>query len=127
MQSTVPNLKDHHFPADKADALNEIVGLISDWVFDQYGNVEIEDVEDDIFDADSGYRALSFALGRDACAILKLSADTVVALAFDGADLRICLTETATAALEGRSAADLAQLAADLRLYYAKCGSELVS
>ena len=120
-------LQDHNFPIDKADALSEIVGLIGDWVFDEYGDLDIEEVQPDMFDAGSGYRALSFALGSQACSIMKLPADTAFSIAYNGADLRVCFTDIVTADLQGRSAPDLAQLAADLRLYYATCASAVMS
>lgn len=116
-------LQDHNFPVGKADALNEIVGLIEDWVFDQYGDLDIEEVRSDMFDAGSGYRGLSFPLGVQVCSIMKLPADTTFSIAHNGADLRVCFTDIVTADLQSRSAHDLAQLAADLRLYYSICSS----
>lgn len=116
-------LKDHDFPADKADPLNEIVCILEDWVFDQYGDLDIEEVQPNMFDVGSGYKGLSFALGSHPCSIMKLPADTVFSIAYNGAELRVCFTDIVTADLQSRSASDLAQMAADLRLYYATCGA----
>src|SRR4051812_9505256 len=105
-------LQDHNFPADKADALNEIVGLIEDWAFDEYGDLDIEEVRADMFDAGSGYRGLSLPLENYVCSIMKLPADTAFFLAHNGVDLRVCFTDIVTAALQARSVSELKQLAA---------------